>query len=114
MLIYCRAQQLEIKISLLPLFCFDCFFDDMRLESFLDTTTMSFMYDYRFDCRSQSGLSLVCCQRAQQKRWEKHTKHLARDQGANTYALMCTTIVGFPKGSVWLGAIWLNPVLRNP
>lgn len=63
---------------------------------------------------SEWGLSLVCCQHSQQKRWEKHTKHLARDQGANNCGLTCTTIGGFPKGSVWLGAIWLNPVLRNP
>lgn len=36
---------------------------------------------------SEWGLSLVCCQHSQQKHWEKHTKHLARDHGANTFAL---------------------------
>lgn len=100
-----------MKLEIHYFHCFSLFFDDICLESFLDLGTMSFMYDYRFDCTS---LCLVCCQCSQQKRWEKHIQHLARDQGANTYGLTCTTIAGFPKGSVWLGAIWLNLVLRNP
>lgn len=97
---HCRTQQLEMRIFFICV-VFLCFLtNSICLASFLDSGTMSFMYDYRFDCTS---LSLVCCQRSQQKHWEKHIKHLARDQGANTYGLTCTTIAGFHKGCVWFG-----------
>lgn len=71
MLIHCRAQQLEIIISL-----FSLFFDDVRFESFMDTRTMSFMYDYSFHCTSQGEACLWFAASAHSRNAGKNTSNI--------------------------------------
>lgn len=111
--IHCRVQQLEVIISLSSFFlCFFLLIYALRVfwtrEQCLSCLITALIVHLRV--RLVSGLLPALTAETLGRTHQTS----GRDQGANSYGLTCTTIGGFPKGSVWLSAIWLNPVLRNP
>lgn len=103
--------------------CWNCDiygFDHVWPESPLDTLTVSFIHDCCFDWTPQCEDCLWFAASTHSRNTRKNTPNIwlgIRGQTHLPYGLMWTTIGGqhwVPKGFVWLGAIWLNPVLHNP
>lgn len=95
--IHCRVQQLEVIISLSSFFffAFFCWYTPWEFSGHENNVFHVWLPLWLFI--SEWGLSLVCCQRSQQKRWEKHTKHLAGIRGQTAMVSRAPQSVGFLK-----------------